>query len=109
MSKKVIEPINVLKDGDMSLASLTSASSTVKYMDNVSYQVSWTGAPVGVIDVELSNDGSNWSPLNLAISTAGGSPQFIDVNQTGAAMVRLTYTRNAGTGVLNVVMTAKEI
>jgi len=109
MSKKVIEPSVVLKDGDMSQATLVSASSVVKYMDNVSYQAVYTGSASGTFDVEVSHDGVNWSPLGLAVSVAAGSPQFIDVNQTGAAHIRFTYTKAAGTGSLTVTVTAKEI
>jgi len=108
MSKKVIEPISVITNGSMG-ASLTSSASTVKFMDNVSYQAVFTGSPVGSFDVQVSNDGTNWAALGLNISTANGSPQFVDVNQTGAAMIRFIYTRTSGTGTLNVIMMSKEI
>ena len=109
MSKKVIEPSRVLINGDMSQATLTSASSVVKYMDNVSYQAVYTGTAAGTFDVEVSHDGVNYSPLGLAIPVSAGSPQFIDVNQTGAAHIRFKYTKTSGTGTLNVTVTAKEI
>lgn len=109
MSKKVIEPINVLKDGNMFLPSLVSAPSVVKYMDNISYQAVFVGTATGTFDVEVSHDGVNYSPLGLLIPLSAGSPQFIDVNQTGAAYVRFTYTRLAGSGTLNVTVSAKEI
>lgn len=109
MSKKVIEPSIVLKNGDMSQASLVSSPTVVKYMDNVSYQAVYSGTATGTFDVEVSHDGVSYSPLGLLVSLAGGSPQFIDVNQTGAAYIRFTYTRAAGTGTLNVTVTAKEI
>jgi len=109
MSKKVIEPSRVLVNGDMSQATLVSASSVIKYMDNVSYQAVYSGSATGTFDVEVSHDGVNWSALGLLIPVSAGSPQFIDINQTGAAHVRFTYTRAAGTGTLNVTVTAKEI
>lgn len=109
MSKKVIEPSVVLKAGDMSQATLTSAASVVKYMDNISYQAVYSGTATGTFDVEVSHDGVNFSPLGLLIPVSGGSPQFIDINQTGAAQIRFKYTRTAGTGTLNVTVTAKEI
>ena len=109
MSKKVIEPSRVLTNGNMASATLTSSPSVVKYMDNVSYQAVYTGTAAGTFDVEVSHDGVNYSPLGLAVAVSGGSPQFIDVNQTGAAYIRFTYTRVSGTGTLNVTVTAKEI
>jgi hypothetical protein len=78
-------------------------------MDNVSYQAVYTGTAAGTFDVEVSHDGVNWSALGLLIPLSLGSPQFIDINQTGAAHIRFTYTRASGTGVLNVTVTAKEI
>ena len=119
MSKKVIEPINVLLNGNMS-GSLQSSPSTVKYMDNISYQCVFTGSPVGTFDVQVSldnaQDGSgqekaptHWAPLGLAIPTSGGSPQFIDINQTGACQIRLIYTAVSGSGTLNVTMASKEV
>lgn len=109
MSKKVIEPSLVLKNGDLSQATLVSSSTVVKYMDNVSYQAVYSGTATGTFDVEVSHDGVNYSPLGLAVPLAGGSPQFIDINQTGAAHIRFTYKRTAGTGTINVTVTAKEI
>ena len=109
MSKKVIEPSVVLKNGDMFQPSLVSSPTIVKYMDNVSYQAVYVGTATGTFDVEVSHDGVNWSALGLAIPLSGGSPQFIDINQTGAAQVRFKYTRAAGSGTLNVTVTAKEI
>lgn len=109
MSKKVIEPSRVLVNGDMFQPSLVSSPTVVKYMDNVSYQAVYSGTAAGTFDVEVSHDGVNWSPLGLAVPLSGGSPQFIDINQTGAAQVRFVYTRASGSGTLNVTVTAKEI
>ncbi len=89
--KNAIEPRNIAPDTDMNVGSFTSEATTVKYMDNISYQVNFSGSASGTLDVEVSNDGENYAPLGLDISTAGGSPQFIDVNQTGAAKIRLTF------------------
>lgn len=99
----------MITNGNMFLASLVSSPTSVKYMDNVSYQAVYVGTAAGTFDVEVSHDGVNWSPLGLAVPLSGGSPQFIDVNQTGAAYTRFVYTRASGSGTLNVTVTAKEI
>ena len=110
MSKKVIEPISVLSNGDMS-GDLTSLPSTVKYMDNIAYQCVFTGSPVGTFNVEVSLDGVNYAPISpTGINVSGGSPQFIDVNQTSASQIRCTFTAGIGsTGSLNILASAKEV
>ena len=110
MSKKVIEPINVLSNGDMS-GDLASSISTVKYMDNMAYQCAWTGSPSGTLNVQVSLDGTNWASLSsTGIDVSGGSPQFIDVNQTSAGYIRCIFTHTMGSsGTLNILMSSKEI
>ena len=121
MSKKVIEPVKVLSGGDMS-GNLASEPSVVKYMDNIAYQCVWTGSPVGTLNVEVSldnaKDGSgkllppvNWAPISsTGIDVSGGSPQFIDVNQTSACQIRCTFTASGGSnGSLDITVSSKEI
>lgn len=121
MSKKVIEPVNVLTAGDMS-GDLASSPSIVKYMDNIAYQCVFTGSPVGVFNVEVSLDNvkdasgkvlpaTNWAPMSATgINVSGGSPQFIDVNQTSACQIRCTFTAGGGSsGSLDILVSSKEI
>lgn len=110
MSKKVITPINVLSAGDMS-GDLESTPSTVSYMDNIAYQCTFTGVPVGFLFVEVSLDGTNWTKIDpVGTDVSVGSPVFFDVNQTSASKIRCTFEAGIGSvGVLNILTSAKEI
>jgi len=124
-AKTFIKPFKVLSAGDMSQATLTSAVTATQLVDNIGYQINFTGAPVGIFAVQISQDyepgrspnsepvnAGNWIsvPLSPAI-TAAGSPDsaYIDLNQMSAPYVRIVYTRTSGTGVLNIYVTAKAI
>jgi hypothetical protein len=121
-SRPQLDPINVLPNGDMSQASLTSAVTIIKKISMMSYACSWAGtAPVGTISVQVSNDYTinsagvtanpgTWSTLTLSGPTnvSGNSGTgFIDLDQLAAYAIRLVYTKTSGTGVLNVVANGK--
>lgn len=124
-SKQIIVPQQVLKDGDMSLSSLTTSYTNIQGLDNVGYQVVFTGAPVGTFSVQISADyqpgkspnsnpinAGNWItlPLSPAITASGsGDAAFIDLNQLGAPWIRLVYTKTSGTGTLQAYVMAKAI
>ena len=91
--------------------------------DNIGLQLNWTGAPVGTFGAQVSNDhaqdaqgnvtvAGNWIslPLNPMIA-ASGSPDsaYIDLNQLGAAYVRVTYTATSGTGTVDCFVTEKAV
>ena len=103
---------------DMSIT-VTSPVLTIKLQDNVSYQASWTGTPVGIFYIEVSIDydpntrnSGTWStlPLNPVI-TAAGSPDkgLFELNQLGASAVRLKYVPSASNGVLDVWCSGKGV
>lgn len=110
-------------NGDMS-DDIVSAVSSVRYQDNVGFQVVWTGDAVGTFAVETSDNYSvdaggnvsnagDWIALTfdpVLAAAAGVAGKFrIDVNQTGTLWVRLTYTSASGTGTLNVYTTVKVV
>jgi len=111
MSKKVIQPIDVLVAGDMS-GTLHGLASHMPFMDDVGYQYVWTGSPVGTMNVQVSMDGINWSnvsPTGIDITTAT-SPYFIDVNLTAAYMVRPSFDAGGGSsGSLSIKAALKEV
>ena len=107
-------------NGDMSTTSITSAITNIQFLDNVGIQFNWTGSPTGTFSIQVSadyaqdNNGNvtnpgNWAPLNLSMSTTGGSPLYADLNQLSAPWIRAVYTRSAGSGTLQVFITAKMI
>lgn len=87
----------------------------------ISYDISWTGAPVGSFVVQVSNtftqnaDGTvrnvgNWDTLPLsapaAITSSPGNGA-IDIDATGFYAIRLVYNPTSGTGVLNAFIAGK--
>ena len=94
-------------------------------MPGISYDLAWTGTPVGTFQVQVSNtyaqdpDGDvlsagNWNTLPTTSFTGtypvpAGSPGngFLDVVGTEAAWVRLQYTASSGSGTLTVIPAAK--
>lgn len=109
-SKRVIDNDTLVVNQSLA-ATFASASTNILHCDRVGYQLSWTGAPVGVFGVDVSNDAVTWIALTLSTPVSGGgAPEdaFIDV-ETAAKYVRLTYTRTSGTGTLQAKLTAKSI
>lgn len=120
-SRPILPPYPVIVNGDMS-ASITSKVTVIQNMSMLSYAVSWTGtAPVGVMDVQASNDYSQdasgavqnagtWTSLPLTttptVSGSSGSG-FIDIDSQAGYALRIVYTRTSGVGTLNVVANGK--
>lgn len=83
-------------------------------LDNVSYEVNWTGTPTGTLTFECSNSyerTANPSALFFALTfpTAPASPAGsantgygIDLNQVPFRYIRPRYVNASSTGVLNI-------
>ena len=99
--------------GDMS-ANIIGPSTTIDIMDQVCYQVHWTGTPTGTINIQGSVDNSTWDTLDPASFTppiinpagsAGG--QLINLALTPFPYIRLIYTAASGSGTMTCNMSAK--
>lgn len=104
---------------------VTSLVTNINMISCIGYTISWTGTPTGTFSVEVSQDyvapvgvqdeplnAGTWVAVNLSVPVvASGTPDtaFIDVDITGAAYVRLKYTRTSGTGTLNATIAGKVI
>lgn len=93
----------------------------------IGYSYSWSGAPVGTITVEISNDYTKdaegnvsnpgtWTQIyfNLNGMTANSAPVagspgtgFIDIDAMSAYAIRTVYHRTSGTGVLQAIVNLK--
>ncbi|RLD04568.1 MAG: hypothetical protein DRI65_10435 [Chloroflexota bacterium] len=72
--------------------------------DEYSFQIYWSGTPVGDFTIEQSLDGTNWETLTgstLAAGGAAGSHIFEVSSARQMRFVRLYYTRTGSTGVVN--------
>lgn len=98
-------------------ASFNSDAVLLQFEDNAALQVVWTGTPTGTLDIQLSQDPTNigWTTITSSFSPtpsqpagAGGS-NFYELNQTGAAYIRMIYTRVSGTGTIKAKISAKSV
>lgn len=105
--------------------SVTSSPTNIEGVDNVGYQINFTGTPTGTFTVEVSADyqpgtspheepinAGNWIalPISPAVTASGAAGSaYIDLNQLSAPWIRIVYTRTSGTGSLDVYVTAKGI
>ena len=122
-------PHQVITNGDMSQASITSQVTILQQKTLISYSYSWSGtSPVGTVAVQVSNDyvlspdgktvlnAGTWNALYLnyqgsgvlSIPVTGNTGNgFIDVDATAAYAIRTVYTKTSGTGTLQSFITAK--
>lgn len=109
--KGVVGPYTVVTNQTMASA-ITSLPTVVLGMDNASYQVTYSGSPVGAFTVESSNDGASWSALVFSTTvdtTTASSPFLINLNQLPYAQIRLRYTPTSGSGTMNAIVVAKRL
>lgn len=114
MAYNILFPFHFLVSGDMS-GNITSSVLEIREQDNIGFQLSWTGAPVGAFSVQVSvnhrQDGvgnvtvpGTWVTIpNSPSVSASGSPDgaYIDINQISAPYIRIIYSRVSGSGVLD--------
>lgn len=113
------DPEKVVVDGDMGQATITSEFVPIRRYDLISFHVIWTGSPVGVFTVEASDneeDASSFVALemdvypNTSIRTDNSeNPFLIKIDVCPYRGIRLKYTRESGSGTLNVFAAAKKL
>lgn len=106
-----------ITNGDMSQSSIIGSPILLDQVSTVSLQANWTDAPVGNLDIQVSddmgiraNDGSvtgivNWSEIPGSLQPTNGlsaSNFSWNLPDIGYRWVRVTYSRTSGTGTLNV-------
>jgi len=105
--------------------SITGPATIIQMLPGISYDIVWTGAPVGTFQVQVSNtfkiadngaiySAGSWNTLPTSsfqgtYPVPAGTPGngFLDVVGTEAYAVRLVYTATSGTGNLTVVACGK--
>lgn len=85
----------------------TAQSKSMKVVNKrvVSFGLVWTGTPTGTLDLQVSNDDTNWFDLGmtLAAQPAGsGSSTGASADIGGWGYVRISYVRTSGTGTLEI-------
>lgn len=128
--KNSLPSYKTINGGDMSAASLTSTVTNIQFLDDIGYQFSWTGSPVGTLAIQVSADyaadlngnvtnAGHWAPMvftywngaafvtDTSIPTSVGSPIYLDLSLLSAPYIRAVYTKTSGTGTLTAYVTAK--
>jgi hypothetical protein len=120
MHKNPLLPANgpLVTGADLS-ADYTSVATDIRYQDNITYQVNvTTGAPIGVLDVEVSTDynpithnSGTWTPLGTAYRAVinGTGAGMFALNQLEPIYSRLKYTRTSGTGLMDIYISGKQV
>lgn len=98
-----------------------NAATDVQFLDNMGIQVTWTGTPVGVLKVLVSNDVANptdgipvvnWSELDFGTAIQidnTNSDLLININQLPFKWIALEYVRTSGTGTITAQFTSKMV
>lgn len=95
-------------------ATIQSNVVDIPFLDNVAIQGVYTGTPTGTFTVECSVNGTNWYDDTAAWTSKGtpapagsaGSFMFYGSNRP-YNKIRINYARSAGTGSVDLSVTAK--
>lgn len=100
-------------------ASFNSPAVNVTQADVVALQLNYTGtAPTGALAVQGSLDGVNYAAIPVQVGTsvvtsvalpAATSPIYIDVVNSGAAYIRISYVFTSGTGSMDAWISYRRI
>lgn len=115
-------PVSLMPAGDMS-GNLASNGVDVNQIFMFSIQAVFTGAPVGSLKVQVSNDdvpdapGSNpsanvvnWVDYTGSATAVSGSGNFMwIISNGGYKWVRIAYTFTSGTGSLSLLYSGKGV
>lgn len=117
-SKSNLAPYRLASGADLS-ANYTSPVTQILRQDNFVYQFNVTsGTPVGVLNVEVSNDynytngaAGNWKSLGSAYQADvnGTGTGVFDLQQLGPCYVRLVYTRSSSSGLADIFISGKQV
>lgn len=100
-------------------ASFNSTPTSLKKLDNVSYQYNVTGALVGTVSVQTSNDyvqnsdgtinfAGNWITIPSFTGVINGTGQgVLELVTMPALWMRTAFTYTSGSGTMNIIVDAK--
>lgn len=108
------EPVHLLNNqivtnGDMS-GDITSSATPLDEAVTYCVQATFTGAPVGTLILQATNDPIllGWTDItSSSASVAAAGSYMINDSVFGFSQVRLQYRRTSGTGTLNAKINAK--
>lgn len=98
---------------------IISPVTTIKFLDNILFELLFSGSPAGSFYIEVSNDYNpitntpgTWIPLDFQaadVLVAGAIDIMAEVNQSPAPYIRVRWEPTSGTGALTIWVSAKEV
>ncbi len=108
VARKIHTQQQIVTAGDMSANVVSSAFNILAYR-SFSLHAEWAGSPAGNLQLQVSNDGSNWFDQGSPVAAGGAAGEEMFSEQFSPwAYARLDYDSTSGTGTLNVYAIAKE-
>lgn len=124
MLKEVSIPFQVVASASVSAANTyTSSASNVMYKDTIGYQISWTGDPTGIWQINGSFDynpgqpqsggrpnAGTWCTIASVAAVSGmNQPVVFNMQQIVFPWVQFQFVSSTSSGVLGVWHTAKSL
>jgi hypothetical protein len=109
--KNALLPVHLLSGQSMG-ASVTGPWTDIGWLDNLVFNIAFTGTPTGTFAVQASPDQTLVQQIELSgTPTASGAADDIriEMNQVPDKFIRLVYTRTSGTGTLSCWISGKEV
>lgn len=111
-SKNLLEPY-VIAPLPLGVSGASEAT-RIKSIDLMSYSINAVGTMEGTFDVEGSNDGVTWIPLevkdvnNLPLTVEGSNKQIlINLRMIAFMFMRVSYAADAGDGIATITVAGK--
>lgn len=118
-SKRVLPEFQIVGgttgvDGTMiRTVTVTSVPTNIKNLDNIGFQIAWTGDAAGTLEIQCSIDGVTYYPLSFdppilqPSGTEGG--YLINLTELPYPWIQLKYRNASGTGNLSAWICGKDI
>lgn len=92
---------------------ITSNPTNIENLDNIGFQITWTGNPVGSFQILCSIDGVNYVPLSFGpplTSPSGTAGSFlVNLTELPYPWIELQYTNTSGVGALTAWICGKDL
>lgn len=102
-----------LANAQSGASTITGTGVNIQWLDNLGFEFVWTGTLTGTLEIDVSNDNSNWvlfaPDLSITNPAGSASSSVTLIKNCPFAWVRFKYTASSGTGNLTVTLCAKSI